>query len=316
MIPRQRLGIGFLAILLGVCAGVAAQNTASPGDWEAVIQENLQAAIAALEHPAGGKVSDEFPRAIEFLVHAYLQKGADDEAAAQLKRLHEASNLETTFNTAFHLASAQARYVLERRDWNAAVSIVPREPATLERGRFAGTEAISRFAQGLGAAHLGQLDEARAARARLKELEDATRKAGEEEFARNIQVLGLELSAWRAHMEGHQEASVALMIEAAELEAGTPKNAVMPGPILPADELLGDMLMEQEQPATALLAYKRSMERYPNRFNGLLGAARAARVLGDESLSRIYYRDLLELASGGGRGPAIKEAQAYVARRP
>jgi len=289
------------------------------GDWDAVIRGNLRAADAALEYPAGDQgqfVWDEFPHAIEYLVYAYLQKGADRDAEAQVKRLQDTSNLEPTFKTAFHLASTRARYVLERRDWMAAESILPREPVFVEWDRYAWPEAISWFAQSLGAIHLGKPDEARAGRARLQELEDAMRSAGEDLFARNIRVLGLELSAWRAHGEGHREASVALMIEAAELEAATPKHAVTPGPLLPADELLGDLLMEQDQPVTALLAYKRAMERYPKRFNGLLGAARAARVLGDASLTRTYYQQLLEIAQGEGRVPAIKEAQAYLARRP
>ena len=141
------------------------------------------------------------------------------------------------------------------------------------------------------------------------------RKAGEDLFARNIQMLRLELSAWRAHAEGKWEPSVALMVEASELEASTPKHPVTPGPTLPADELLGDLLMEQEQPAAALVAYQRAMERYPRRFNILLSAARAARALGDESLARTFYQELLEVADGGTRQPALKEAQIYVSRR-
>jgi tetratricopeptide (TPR) repeat protein len=288
------------------------------GDWGGVIRGNLLAADAALEYPAGDHgefVWDEFPQAIEYLIYAYLQKGADEEAAAQLQRLRSTARLEPTFKTAFHLASTQARYVLERRDWNAAVLIVPREPATLDWDRFAWPEAIARFTRGLGAAHLGKVDELRTERERLQALEDATRKAGEDLFARNIQVLRLELSAWRAHMEGKEEPSVALMIEASELEASTPKHAVTPGPPLPADELLGDLLMEQEQPAAALVAYQRAMERYPRRFNILLSAARAARTIGDEPMARSFYNELLEVADGGTRQPALKEAQNYVARR-
>ena len=288
------------------------------GDWDGVIRGNLLAAEAALEYPAGDHgefVWDEFPHAIEYLVYAYLQKGADDRAAAQLQRLRATDRLEPTFKTAFHLASTQARYALERRDWNAAVLIVPREPATLDWDRFAWPEAIARFARGLGAAHLGKIDEAKAIGTRLGELEAATRKAGEDLFARNIQMLRLELSAWRAHAEGKWEPSVALMVEASELEASTPKHPVTPGPTLPADELLGDLLMEQEQPAAALVAYQRAMERYPRRFNSLLGAARAARALGDESLARTFYQELLEVADGGTRQPALKEAQSYVSQR-
>jgi tetratricopeptide (TPR) repeat protein len=288
------------------------------GDWNGVIRGNLLAAEAALEHPAGDRgqfVWDEFPHAIEYLVYAYLQKGADMDAAAQLKRLRATARLEPTFKTAFHLASTQARNALERRAWNEAAMIVPREPATLDWDRFAWPEAIARFARGLGLAHLEKVTEARATLNRLGELEGATRKAGEELFARNIQMLRLELSAWLAHVEGQKETSVALMREAAELETSTPKHAVTPGPTLPAHELLGDLLMEQKHPAEALVAYKRSLELYPKRFNGVLGVARAARALGDRPQARTFYQELLKVADGGNRQPALKEAQSYVAQR-
>jgi len=288
------------------------------GDWNGVIRGNLLAAEAALDHPAGDRgafVWDEFPHAIEYLVYAYLQQGADGGAAAQLKRLRATARLEPTFKTAFHLASTQARYALERRTWDEAVLLVPREPSTLDWDRFYWPEAIAQFARGLGAAHLGKVIEARAAVERLEELEGATRKAGEDLFARNIRMLRLELSAWLAHVAGQRESSVALMGEAAELEVSTPKHAVTPGPTLPAHELLGDLLMERKQPAEALVAYKRSMELYPRRFNGLLGAARAARALGNEPLARTFYQELLEVADGGMRQPALKEAQNYVAQQ-
>lgn len=234
------------------------------GDWDGVIRGNLKAAEAALEHPAGEKgefVWDEFPHAIEYLVYAYLQKGENNAAAAQLKRLRGTERLEPTFKTAFHLASTQARYALERRDWKEAALIVPSQG-------FNWPEAISQFARGLGSAHLGKRDDARAAVKRLEELDGATTKAGEELFARNIRVLRLQLSAWI-------ESSVALMQEAAELETSTPKHAVTPGPTLPTYELLGDLLMTQKKPAEALAAYKRSLELYPGRRNSIIGAERA-----------------------------------------
>lgn len=288
------------------------------GEWDSVIRGNLRAAEAALEHPAGDKgefVWDEFPHAIEYLVYAYLQKGADDGAAAQMKRLLATPSLEPTFKTAFHLASVPARYALERRAWSEAAMIVPRVPAILNWDRFAWPEAIAQFARGMGAAHLGKVNDAKAAGERIEKLEAATRKAGEDLFARNIRVLLLELNAWLAHVEGKKDTSIALMREAAELEASTPKHAVTPGPTLPADELLGDLLMERAHPTEALAAYKRSMELYPKRFNGLLGAARAAHALGDKSLARNFYQELLEVAGGGTRQPALKEAEDYVAQR-
>jgi len=288
------------------------------GDWDAVIRGNLRAAEAALRFPAGDKgqfVSDEFPHAIEYLVYAYLQQGADDKAAAQLERLHAAPNLDPSFKTAFHLASTQARYVLERRAWNDAARIVPRQPATIDWERFTWPEAVAQFARGMGAAHSNESGEAQAAGQRLEALEAATSKAGEDLFARNIRVLRLEMNAWIAQMARQDDSAVAQMREAAQLESSTPKHAVTPGPTLPAYELLGDLYMEQQKPADALASYRQSLELYPRRFNSLLGAAQAARSLGDEPTALAYYQQLLEVADGGTRQPALQEAQSYVAQQ-
>ncbi len=285
------------------------------GDWNASIAGNLQAADAALEYPAGDRgqyVWDEFPHAIEYLIYAYLQQGADDKAFAQLQRLRSTANLEPSFKTAFHLASTQTRYALERRAWTEASQLTAREPATLDWDRFAWPEAVVRFGQGLGAAHLGQFEEARTASARLVELEAAARKAGEVLFARNIQVLGLELNAWTTHAQGQKESGVRLMREAADLENSTPKPPVTPAPTLPANELLGDLLMEQNQQAAALASYKHSMQLYPRRFNSVLGAARAARALGKAALARGFYQELLGIAQGGTRNAALAEAKRYL----
>jgi tetratricopeptide (TPR) repeat protein len=248
------------------------------GEWDSVISGNLQAAEAALEHPAGEHgelVWDEFAHAIEYLVYAYLQKGMHHEAAAQLRRLLATRNLEPTFKTAFHLASTQARYALERRAWSEAVALRPWEPAMLDWNRFAWPEAITHFARGFGAAHLNDLEAATASSGRLVTLEASMRTAGEELFASNIQMLRLELSAWIAHARGDRQAGIELMQQAVALEASTPKHAVTPGPTLPAEELLGDMLTEQGRPDDAFAAYQRALQLYPGRFNSLLGAARA-----------------------------------------
>jgi tetratricopeptide (TPR) repeat protein len=248
------------------------------GDWEGVIRGNLKAADAALDHPAGDRgqyVWDEFPHAIEYLVYAYLQKGAYGDAAAQLDRLRNTRNLEPSFKTAFHLASTPARYALERRDWDSAYALAARDPESLDWDRFPWPEAIARFTHGLGAAHLGRLPEARTAERRLQALETGAGNAGEELFARSIEVLRLELGAWIAHVEGREEQSVARMRQAAELEEATPKHAVTPAPTLPAQELLGDLLMEQGKQGEAFAAYRRSLELYPNRLNSLRGAAAA-----------------------------------------
>jgi tetratricopeptide (TPR) repeat protein len=286
------------------------------GDWDGVVRGNLRAAEAALKYPAGEHgefVWDEFPHAIEYLIYAYLQQGADNEAARQLKRLRETPALEPSFKTAFHLASTQSRWALERRDWKAAIAISPREPASLDWDRFAWPEAIARFAHGLGAIHTGQTSEAEIAVTRLLELEERMTAASEDLFARNIRVLRLELSGWIAHAQNNDELAMAKLREAAELEASTPKHAVTPGPTLPADEQLGELLMEVKRPAEALTAYKRSLDFYPRRFNGLLGAARAARATNDKAAALAYYKKLIEVAGQGQRQTELEEARHFVA---
>jgi tetratricopeptide (TPR) repeat protein len=285
------------------------------GDWDAVIDGNLRAAEAALDRPVGDErqyVSDEFPHAIEYLIYAYLQKGADDLAAGQLKRLRETPGLQPSFKTAFHLASTQARYALERGAWGEAISLVPREPATLDWDRFAWAEAVVWFARGLGAAHMGKVEQARAAAERLRELEATTEKAGEDQFTRNVRILRLMVRAWLAFAEQDRALSVTLMREAAELEASTPKHAVTPGATLPAHELLGDLFLAQGQPAEALLAYRHSLALYPGRFNSLAGAARAARDSGDEPGARSFYRQLLDAADEATTRPAVDDARRFV----
>ncbi|HEX6202992.1 MAG TPA: hypothetical protein VF100_08315, partial [Thermoanaerobaculia bacterium] len=266
------------------------------GDWDAVIAGNLRAAEAALAHPVGERgelVWDEFPHAVEYLVYALLQKGDDEAAAAQVRRLAETPRLQPSFKTAFHLASTEARYALERQDWALAAAVVPRRPPELAWDRFWWPESIAWFARGLGAARLGKGEDAAAAAVRLDELEAAARAAGEELFARNIRMLALSLGGWRAHVEGDGGRARRLLREAVDLERATPKHAVTPGPTVPAGELLGDLLLAQGRPAESLAAYTESLARYPRRFNGLLGAVRAARAAGDEAAARAHAAQLL-----------------------
>jgi len=252
------------------------------GDWDGVIRGNLRAAKAALQYPAGEKgefIWDEFCHAMEYLIYGYLQKGDERSAAAQLHRLQSTKRLEPSFKTAFHLMSTQARVALERHAWKEATQIKLREPAELDWDRYPWAEAVGRFARGLGAAHLGNINDAKTESERIKESEAATEKMGEGLFARNIRMLRLELDSWIAQVEGQKEQSVALMQEAAALEATTPKHPVTPGPTLPAEELLGDLLMELKDFRGALAAYRRSLASYPQRLNSLKGAAQAGRAM-------------------------------------
>jgi tetratricopeptide (TPR) repeat protein len=285
------------------------------GSWQEVIEWDLKAAEAALEYPAGDKgqyVWDEFPHAIEYLVYAYLQQGDDSAAAAQLRRLTTTEHLDPTFKTAFHLSSIPARYALERGDWQEAAELVPRPYETIDWDRFPWPEAVTWFAKGLGAAHSGRIEDAQHAHDHLKVLEDAADKAGEKLFTRQIQILELTVSAWIAHLQGNQEQGIELMEEATELEVATPKHPVTPGPTLPASEVFGNLLLELGKPEQALLAFKRSLELYPKRFNSLLGAARAAKELEDRQTAQQYYAELLTISADESKRVGVQESHNYI----
>ena len=287
------------------------------GNWPEVIDWNHRAAEAALEQPAGNAgqyVGDEFPHAIEYLVYAYLQQGNDPAAAAQLERLTSTKQLHPTFKTAFHLSSIPARYALERRAWQEAAELVPRSYDALDWDRFPWPEAVTWFAKGLGAAHLGRLEDTQRAYTRLQALEDVANQTGAVVFTKPIRVLRLAVSAWMAFLQGEGERALELIEMAAELEFATPKHPVTPAPTLPTQELLGDLLMELGNPDRALEAFNRSMELYPKRFNSTLGAARAAQAHQDEEATKNLYAELLEIGMDQSNRSGLQEARTYLGR--
>ena len=285
------------------------------GMWSDVVEGNRRAAAAALENPAGDDgqwVWDEYPHAIEYLVYALLQVGDDEGALRWMTELQGTANLQPSFKTAFHLSSIPARYALERRDWKAAARLDPRPDATLPWERFPWPEGVGWFARGVGAARSGDVAATREAEARLVELKAASEQLGEALFARQTEILRLAVSAWLAFTEGRPEDATRLMASAASLEATTPKPPVTPAPTLPAREMLGDLLLELHRPAEALAAYRATLEAAPGRFNALVGAARAARALGDDAAARIYYRTLLEQVERDAPRAEVREAAAFL----
>jgi uncharacterized protein HemY len=101
---------------------------------------------------------------------------------------------------------------------------------------------------------------------------------------------------------------------AVDLETSTPKPPVTPAPTIPARELLGDLLLEADRPADALRAYEAALASAPNRFGSLVGAARAARQLGDVDRARVYYGTLREIAVASSTRPELAEAMEYLNR--
>ena len=149
---------------------------------------------------------------------------------------------------------------------------------------------------------------------RLAALQEAMVAANVGYWAAQTEIQMQEIEAWIALAEGNNEQALELMRNAVELEAATEKHPVTPGPIVPAHELLGEMLLELDQPAEALAEFEASHVVEPNRFRGLYGAARAAELAGDEEKARTYYEELLALGENADTERAeLVAADAYLA---
>ncbi len=282
------------------------------GLWPESIEFNRRAERAARERLASGAISMHRLHAYDYLADAHLQRGEDDAAAAVLAEMEA---LEPPFQshagTAYSFAAVPARIALERHDWEAAASVPSRWPADLDREKFPHLEAISTFANGLGAARTGDEATAEAAIARLGELEEAAAAVPDAyDWAIQVAIQKAGVEAWLARERGETEQALERMAEAAEMEASTEKNPVTPGEVLPARELYGDMLLAEGRYDEALAEYEGALARSPNRLNSLYGAAQAAEGAGNAEAAAGFYRQILEVApSPTGEHPAIERAR-------
>jgi tetratricopeptide (TPR) repeat protein len=201
----------------------------------------------------------------------------------------------------FALAAIPARYALEREEWKQAAQLTPRETP------FPYTEALTWFARGLGAARLGQAPAAQEAVEALKQIREQLLKASENYWARQVEIQEVEVRAWAAMTEKKEEA-LRQMELAARMEDGTEKSAVTPGPLAPARELLGEMLLEMNEPAQALEEFEATLKKEPGRFRALYGAAHAAQLSGNREASHKYFRELLKSCERADT-PGRKEIQ-------
>jgi tetratricopeptide (TPR) repeat protein len=279
------------------------------GFWQESIESNRASAAAARNH------FDQL-HAMDYLAYAYLQMAQDltakrvlDEAIAIQK-----INVEH-FVPGYALAAIPARFTLERSRWADAASLSL--PASdFPWSRYPQAEAVFVFARALGAARSGNAAGARKDIARLEVLRDALIAAKQGYWAEQVEIQRQVAAAWVARTEGKNQEALQLMRAAADREDATEKHPVTPGPIVPARELLGEMLLELGDPRQALKEFEASHRVEPNRFKGLYGTARAAELSGDREKARTYYANLLALCEKADtERPELKEAKAFLAKK-
>ena len=281
------------------------------GEWQASIDANVASAASARSE---GQPIDEL-HACDYLVYAYLQTAQDAaaqhvvESAVQIFSRFDPNVLfggaGSPATAYFARAAIPARYALERRAWADAARLEP-VPSP-----FPQADAITYFARGLGAAHLSDRATARSAIASLEQSRDKLTRMKETYWANQVEIQRQEVVARLAFAEGKPLDALAGMRAVAAQEDKTDKAAVTPGPLAPAREQLGDLLLELKQPSEALKEFESTLVKEPNRFRSLYGAAEAARLGGDRQTEQIYFKKLLKIAERADQPGRQELAEAH-----
>lgn len=239
------------------------------GLWDDSIASNIAARDAAQRE---GDIGEEL-HAMDYLVYAYLQRGRDADAAEVIGQLKKMPALEATdFKIEYAATATPVRYVIERHQWTDAVSIVPPAAAPPQ------VVAIAVWARGIGLARSGHAAESSREIDKLRQIEGQLGTAGNDYWAIQVRIMRREVMAWSAQANSQPNEAVILLREAADEEDAIEKLPVTPGPIVPAREQLGDLLLEQSHPELASREFEIALANAPGRRGALQGAAKAARL--------------------------------------
>ena len=258
------------------------------GYWKQSVASNIASVKAAKAERSVGN----YLHAQDYMVYAHLQLGQDQQASAVIDEMMKETDFKATVMAAHYaLAASPARFAVERGDWVGA-SQLPVRPSP-----FNFVMAISHYARALGAARSGRPDLAAADVAKLAELRDKLREAKDSYWAEIVDIQRQVAAAWVLHAEGQYDQALTAMSAAADAEDKTDKHVVTPGPLAPARELYGFMLLDRGMAKEALAALEATIKKEPNRFNAFAGAAQASERLGDRAKAKLYYQQLASLAS-------------------
>ena len=281
------------------------------GLWDEAIQSNLASVSSAqcYAQQNGIKHWDEELHGLDYLTYAYLQKGDTRNAKKQLDYLlsiHETS--PANFKVSYAFAAIPARYYLENRQWAEAATLsFPVANFSWDNNPW--QKAIIHFARVMGAVHTGQNKISAQELQELKRIKDTLAAQGDTYKEQQVNVQLTAGEAWTLLKSGKKKEALQRMQLAAKLEDSTEKHPVTPSEVLPAKELLGDMLMELKDYPAALEAYEQNLKRHPNRFNALLGAAQAASKAGNQSKATAYYQQLIKVSDANSPRPELQLAK-------
>ncbi|WP_341215047.1 hypothetical protein [uncultured Wocania sp.] len=290
------------------------------GIWEESINSNLQSTESARCYAEAAALSGSYfeeLHGIDYLVYAYLQKGDNANAQLQYNLIKERKKFhpQMLMASTYPLAAIPARLALENKDWERATNLELQD-IELDWNQFPWQEAIHHFAVALGAANTKDFNTVEKKIEILKILHQNLIDQNDKTKAIQIKQVEIQIKttqAWLNFRQGNIENGLALMKEAVEIERKTSKHPVTPGDVLPAIELLGDMLLELNKPEEALAAFEENLKERPYRFNGIYGAAIASKQSGNIDKASLYFNQLIQLTKNSNSDrPEIVEAKAFV----
>jgi hypothetical protein len=280
------------------------------GSWEESVQSNQRSkALAAAAEPASknGEARDQRLHAMDYLAYAYLQSGRVREAQAVLADMNALPPaIGLTHTGDYALAAIPARSALELGKWEEASRLQVRNDGV------PWAQALSWMAIGVGSARSGNLKRAADAQHALADLRDGLAKQKNSYWSKQVEVQRAEVEAWMLLQFGKENEAATRMTAAADLEESMDKFAVTPGAIIPAREMLGQLLLQQRHPQEALVAFESVLKVAPKRFNAVYGAASAAEGAGNASVAQQYFQELTEVAVGDER-PELATARKKLA---
>lgn len=246
------------------------------GLWDESIASNLASAEKARNYTSKlmpGAASFDELHAIDYLVYAYLQQGKVNDARKLVAKTKAVTKIDNPgqFAAAFAVGAVPGRYALERRQWKEAAAL--NVPGVVLWDKVPYAEANIHFARGIGAARSRQVGIAREAVNRLATIRQTLLDQKNKYWADQVEIQRLSVAAWLAHAEKNGEQALTRMRAAADLEASTEKHPVTPGAIIPARELLAEMLLEQGKRDEALAEVQLVLRDAPGRRNALRLAA-------------------------------------------
>ena len=276
------------------------------GAWEASAATNRRSVEVsrAEKEPNGGL------HATDYMVYAYMQLARDNDANQALQAARRVENINPNNpGAAYALAAMPARIAIERGMWKEAAQLEARS------SKFLQVDAMTQFARAIGAARNGDAAAAEKCVQELARIVDGLKTAKSYYWATEVEVQRLGAAAWTSYAKGNRDEALTLMRSTADLEDKSEKREGPPARLVPARELLGDMLLELKRPAEALKEYEASQRREPNRYRGLYGAGLAASAAGDPAKAKQYFTRLVEMAGKGDSRPELEQAKKYLAAK-